>query len=1093
METNTAIFSLAGLGGLRISVASSWTGQLESAEPNVPHTLTFRETTEGPARLLISIIPLPKDAPPPTQRDLWNLLLQGFEQLRSQVLENQPRPRGIVASGGAGCFFTITSRIVKPEEFLYMTSGMVPVGGLLLSFTILTNRDEVMLFTQALAAIRSATLEAAPPPAAAEDPLSSFLQLELNSDAALFAGDNPELQEDVSLLVLQKLAGSAERPDLRRRAAAALCSLLLARASGFTSAIWAPGEIASLPEPVFAALETASSQDTRVAVEALEALLQQAGAASTSRVCALAHLWLAALGKPDEAAVRHLETARNACSEPGDAFVRAAAALQLSTLYANRSTGDPADNFEVVINYARSALDVLDATRFLSDQVTAKIRLGIGYTNRVRGFRADNLELAIQSFESGLPLCTDSASRNWASLRINLGRVYLLRMVGAKQANATKSAGYLEEAVAARDASSSVWGTLQMNLGSAYQTLARFDIESTEKAIGHFEVAAAAFEGVDPVKWARAQHNLGIAYRDRELGKREENTAAAIDHLQKALTILTPSLPRDHRASQIALAGIYLATRQWELATAAYQSAIAADRVLISLARTLAGSLHEFSAIGPAYSDAAYCLLRLGRFEEAFLTLEKGKARLLSEPGLLSKPPEVQSLELKMTLLDVLDAQADKLNEEQRNLAQATRDELPGLLERVHPMESQSEPSVEALLAVIPAGGALAAPIVTKAGTAVFVLKSGASQITSEDILWIDTFAEKDLNRMLASWLPAYFQHKQERANWSRVIVNSGATLWGSVFAPIHERLTALALPPQAPLLLLPSAGLSLLPVHAAWRNSEGRRRYAAEDYTFITCPSLSLLARRAAMPAADAPESNLIAADPTGDLPFAAMEGKAVAAECQPEPTDLLLGDAASWSAVSSGFEKRTLLHFACHGVYDLTYPERSFLALAPPREVAGSTGNLRLLELFSAWDTRAARLVVLSGCETAITDILDAPGEYLGLATGWLRAGVLGVIGSLWVVDDLSTMLLMRFFYQGLKTLTAAAALRAAQLSLKDLSNQAVCEQLDGLARLSGLSPMELDWIAARRADFASEDPTAQPFQDPYWWAGFTYAGAG
>ncbi len=57
----------------------------------------------------------------------------------------------------------------------------------------------------------------------------------------------------------------------------------------------------------------------------------------------------------------------------------------------------------------------------------------------------------------------------------------------------------------------------------------------------------------------------------------------------------------------------------------------------------------------------------------------------------------------------------------------------------------------------------------------------------------------------------------------------------------------------------------------------------------------------------------------------------------------------------------------------------------------------------------------VVLSACVTC--NVKSEPGnEYFGLASGFFHAGASSVVSSLWVVDDLSTSLLMRVFYDNL-----------------------------------------------------------------------------
>jgi CHAT domain-containing protein len=53
-------------------------------------------------------------------------------------------------------------------------------------------------------------------------------------------------------------------------------------------------------------------------------------------------------------------------------------------------------------------------------------------------------------------------------------------------------------------------------------------------------------------------------------------------------------------------------------------------------------------------------------------------------------------------------------------------------------------------------------------------------------------------------------------------------------------------------------------------------------------------------------------------------------------------------------------------------------------------------------------------------------------GLSRAFIHAGTPTVVASLWSVSDYSTVALMRFFFQNLKTLPKAEALRLAQLQL-------------------------------------------------------------
>ena len=79
------------------------------------------------------------------------------------------------------------------------------------------------------------------------------------------------------------------------------------------------------------------------------------------------------------------------------------------------------------------------------------------------------------------------------------------------------------------------------------------------------------------------------------------------------------------------------------------------------------------------------------------------------------------------------------------------------------------------------------------------------------------------------------------------------------------------------------------------------------------------------------------------------------------------------------------------------------------------------------------AARVVVLSACETGLGEIHEGEGVY-GLRRAFQEAGVSEVVNSLWEVSDAGTQALMVKFYQRiLAGIPARQALRESQLDLK------------------------------------------------------------
>ena len=103
-------------------------------------------------------------------------------------------------------------------------------------------------------------------------------------------------------------------------------------------------------------------------------------------------------------------------------------------------------------------------------------------------------------------------------------------------------------------------------------------------------------------------------------------------------------------------------------------------------------------------------------------------------------------------------------------------------------------------------------------------------------------------------------------------------------------------------------------------------------------------------------------------------------------------------------------LLHLACHGEADPQRPWNSALIFgAADQPVSLRAADVARLEL-------TARLAVLSSCESAAGGILAGEGV-LGLASGFLGAGVPAVVATLWPVDDGATARFVELFYGALE----------------------------------------------------------------------------
>jgi len=338
-------------------------------------------------------------------------------------------------------------------------------------------------------------------------------------------------------------------------------------------------------------------------------------------------------------------------------------------------------------------------------------------------------------------------------------------------------------------------------------------------------------------------------------------------------------------------------------------------------------------------------------------------------------------------------------------------------------------------------------------------------------------------------WLQAYASQGSDRRGWLAAIETTGKDLWDKFMGPVHQRLTEFGVSEGAPVLLMPQGGLGLLPVHAAWRAVDGGRRYFLDDYTLTYVPSgfaLRTSRRRLGEPRRQQ-RSLLAVVNPTGDLPFSPAEGDAVSELFELDARIVLAKDQATPEAVVRTAPGRSYLHFACHGSYAWQEPMQSGLLLADRK-------SLTLADVIVGLDLSAARLVTLSACETGLTDILHSPDEYLGLPAGFLQAGAPAVLSTLWPVNDLSTMLLMKRFYRGHlhDGLAPAPALRTAQRWLRDVTNEELSELFETYREAAPDRP-RLAYETAKEhfVRYTLADPKARPFSHPYYWGAFTFSG--
>jgi len=165
------------------------------------------------------------------------------------------------------------------------------------------------------------------------------------------------------------------------------------------------------------------------------------------------------------------------------------------------------------------------------------------------------------------------------------------------------------------------------------------------------------------------------------------------------------------------------------------------------------------------------------------------------------------------------------------------------------------------------------------------------------------------------------------------------------------------------------------------------------------------------------------------GRLPFTRQEARAIAALAPEQPLQAMDFRATRAAVLAPELARYRYVHLATHGIFNSDQPELSGLVFSLLDERGKAVdGFLRLNDIYNMRLT--ADVVVLSACQTALGT--DVRGEgIVGLTRGFMYAGASRVVASLWQVDDVSTVELMRRFYRGMMSdgLSPAAALQRAQ----------------------------------------------------------------
>ncbi len=171
------------------------------------------------------------------------------------------------------------------------------------------------------------------------------------------------------------------------------------------------------------------------------------------------------------------------------------------------------------------------------------------------------------------------------------------------------------------------------------------------------------------------------------------------------------------------------------------------------------------------------------------------------------------------------------------------------------------------------------------------------------------------------------------------------------------------------------------------------------------------------------AAQGSLVMGVPEPGAPFIEEEVKAVASVLP--DAQVFLGPEATLDVLREQGAHSRFIHIATHGWFRQDNPMFSSISLG--------TSDLSLFDLYQL--SLPSELVTLSGCGTGLNVVVGGD-ELLGLKRGLLYAGALGVLLTLWDVNDQSTADFMKCFYGNLRGSSNKA--EAAQKAMQEIRRE-------------------------------------------------------
>ena len=806
----------------------------------------------------------------------------------------------------------------------------------------------------------------------------------------------------------------------------------------------------------------------------------------------------------------------------------------LGNAYDDRIWGEKAENLEQAIAAHQKALKVFTRESFPEKWAMTQSNLGNAYKERIWGEKAENLEQAIAAYKKALKVVTKQAFPfEWAMTQNNLGNVYSQRIAGDRRENLEQAIACYQLALQERrqDNVPLDWAATQHNLAIAYsQRIAGDRRENLEQAIACYQLALQERRQDNvPLDCLQTRRNLGNLYF------KEENWQQAIESYQIALEIIEDtrlqSLDEKRRQEIIAenimvfvnIVRCFIQLKQY-------------DKAIEYAGRSKTRNLVELITNRDLYPKGDIpqeVLAKLNSLRREIL-IETRKQFNQNEIKPFNRDYNLEQGRQPTPNLSPVIPDYSYVNQLQKELDQLIERDINPIDPDFKLTQKVTPISFEEIKALIDDDTAIIEWYFTDKEILTFITTKQDRQPLVKPVSSFDEF-----RKLMSEYLDLYLTNKQKWRTQLPSLLSKFAQILNleEIIRSLEEKYSQITLIPHLYLHLLPLQAFPLTDGKCLLDHFK-QVKYAP------SCQLLQLIKNRQPQGL-----TNLFGVqNPTQDLPYTDIEVETISQIFKPHD-DILIQEKATKTALQAKhLEIQHYSHFSCHGYFNFNKPLDSALILAgakveqngnltlskqvrdlrknkipllqpllsgfnrvigklfkrksvndeslPEKFIRSSEGEtidlekcLTLGDVFEL-DLRQCRLVTLSACETAITDIKSISDEYISLPSGFLFAGACNVVATQWAVNDLSTAILMIKFYQlhRIDGLPVAKAMNEAQKWLRDGTQEVFWKWTEQLKNHLKLKQDLIKKIQDYLEDFSSEE---QPFSKLFYWAAFCAIG--